>query len=55
MKTNTTTMSAKPMIAKKDFIIVQNEERYEIKEGDDISELQIPERFYENLTIEGVL
>ena len=45
----------KNIIAKKDFLIVQNDERYEIKEGDDINELNIPSRFYDNLKTEKVI
>jgi len=43
------------IIAKKDFLIVQNHERYEIKKGDDIISLKIPKRFHINLTTEQVI
>lgn len=43
------------LIAKKDFLIVQNDERYEIKEGDDIKDLKIPSRFYDNLKTEKII
>lgn len=45
------------LIAKRDFIIVQhdgeNEHKYEIKEGDDVSYL--PEQFLKNLKTEEVI
>lgn len=40
-------------IAKRDFVIHQNEFHFEIKEGDDLSE--IPERFHQNLKTEQVI
>ncbi|HVH96867.1 MAG TPA: hypothetical protein VM682_07990 [Bacillus sp. (in: firmicutes)] len=40
-------------IAKKDFVICQNEHFHEIKAGDDLS--KIPEKFHANLKTEGVL
>lgn len=43
------------IIAKKDFLIVQNNERYEIKKGDNIKELNIPEKFYQNLKTESII
>lgn len=43
------------IIAKADFLIVQNDERYEIKEGDNIEELKIPLRFYDNLKTEKII
>ncbi len=43
------------IIAKKDFLIVQNNERYNIKEGDDIIKLKIPKRFHINLKTEQVI
>jgi len=39
--------------AKRDFLIVQNEFRADIKEGDDLGD--IPERFHQNLKTEGVI
>ena len=42
-------------IAKKDFLIVQNDYRCTIKEGDDIEELGVPKRFFDNLKTEGVI
>jgi hypothetical protein len=41
------------MIAKRDFLIVQNDYRREIKTGDDISD--VPERYHENLRTEKVI
>lgn len=46
-------VESKKLIAKKDFLIVQNSHRYEIKKGDDISD--IPAKFHENLKTENVL
>lgn len=43
------------IIAKRDFLIVQNDERYDIKEGDDIVELKVPKKFYSNLKIENII
>ena len=43
------------IIAKRDFIIVQNNERYEIKKGDNIEVLKIPLRFYDNLKTEKII
>ena len=43
------------MIAKKDFLIVQNDERYDIKKGDDIVELKVPKKFHDNLKTEQVI
>jgi hypothetical protein len=43
------------IIAKRDFLIVQNNERFEIKEGDDIEALKIPLRFYDNLKTEKII
>lgn len=45
----------KNIIAKKDFLIVQNNERYDIKKGDDIEKLEIPSRFLVNLKTEKVI
>lgn len=39
--------------AKKDFLIVQNDFRADIKEGDDLGD--IPPVYYENLKTEGVI
>ena len=47
--------SSKRTIAKLDHLIVQNDERYDIKKGDDISLLNIPERFYPNLKTEKII
>lgn len=45
---------AKPQcLAKKDFVICQNEYFREIKAGDDLSD--VPEKFSQNLKTEGVL
>jgi hypothetical protein len=41
------------MIAKKDFVIHQNEHHYEIKKGDDVSD--IPKQFHANLKTEEVI
>jgi|14_taG_2_1085336.scaffolds.fasta_scaffold00647_15 hypothetical protein len=43
------------IVAKKDFLIVQNSERYDIKEGDDIIELKVPKKFYANLKTENII
>ena len=40
-------------IAKKDFVIHQNEFHFEIKKGDDLRD--IPERFHQNLKTENVI
>jgi hypothetical protein len=45
----------KKIIAKRDFVIHQNDVHIEIKEGDDINELNIPERFIVNLKTEKVI
>lgn len=42
-------------LAKKDFLIVHNEIRIEIKEGQDLGELNIPDLFWPNLKTEGVI
>ena len=44
---------SKKLKAKKDFLIVQNDERYDIKEGEDISD--IPAKFHANLKTENVI
>lgn len=44
-----------PRIALKDFLIVQNEVRIEIKKGQDLSTLNIPDRFWPNLVTENVV
>ena len=44
---------ASPLIAKRAFVICQNEYFREIKEGDDLSD--IPVRYHPNLKTEGVL
>lgn len=41
------------LIAKKDFLIVQNDIKIEIKEGQPLPE--VPFRFLENLKTEGVI
>ena len=41
------------MKAKKDHLVVQNKFRFDIKKGDDLSE--IPEHFYEALKAEQVI
>ena len=40
------------LIAKRDHVIFQNAERYEIKKGD---EIKVPERFLETLKAEKVI
>lgn len=47
------TKSQPVRIAKRDFLIVQNEIRIEIRKGDDLA--AIPERFVQNLKTEGVI
>ena len=42
-------------IALKDFTICQNDVFIEIKKGDDVSKMDIPSRFTENLITEKVL
>lgn len=44
-----------PMIARKDFHSVLNELKIDIKEGDDVSELNLPNVILTNLKTEGVL
>ena len=46
---------AKKLIALKDFLIVQNDEKYDIKKGDDILDLNVPDKFHENLKTEKVI
>jgi hypothetical protein len=41
------------LIAKKNFVLCQNEYIRVIKEGDDLAD--VPERFHPNLVTEGVL
>ncbi len=41
------------LIAKKDFLIVCNKDRFDIKEGDDLS--HIPELYIQNLKTEQVI
>lgn len=41
------------MIAKRDFLIVQNDTRIEIKAGDDVS--HVPEMYWQNLKTEQVI
>ena len=43
----------KRITAKRDHLIVQNDFRFDIKKGDDLSE--IPERFYETLKTEKII
>lgn len=45
----------KKITALKDFLIVQNDERFDIKEGDDIVKMGVPEKFHANLTTEKVI
>ena len=45
----------KEIIARRDFVICQNEHYYEIKEGDNVKELGIPSKFYDNLKTEKVI
>ena len=40
------------LIAKKDWLIVQNKERYDIKKGD---EVKVPKKFLECLKTENVI
>jgi len=42
-------------IALKDFSLHQNDYHFEIKEGDDLDEIGVPELFDTNLTTEKVL
>lgn len=42
----------KKLIAKKDWLIVQNDERYEIKKGDEVN---VPKKFLEALKSENVI
>lgn len=44
---------AREMLAKRDFLIHQNEHHIEIKAGDDVS--GVPEKFWPNLITEGVI
>jgi hypothetical protein len=46
-------VSKSSLIAKKDFVISQNEYFREIKTGDDLAD--VPERFHDNLKVEKVL
>lgn len=41
------------LLAKKDFVVSQNDFHLEIKEGDNL--VDVPERFLENLKTEGVI
>ncbi len=43
------------MIAKKDFVIHCNKVHIEIKEGDDLGKMDIPEKFMINLKTEKVI
>lgn len=45
--------SKRAMIAKRDFLIVQNDVRIEIKAGDDVS--HVPEMYWQNLKTEMVI
>lgn len=45
----------KKIIAKRDFVIHQNDHHYEIKKGDDIVKLKVPQVFFENLKTEKVI
>ena len=45
----------KKLIAKRDFLICQNEFLFKIEKGDDIKELKIPEQFIQNLKTENVI
>lgn len=45
----------KEQLAKKDFRIVQNKIDIKIKKGDNLNELNIPSKFYDNLKTEGVI
>ena len=42
------------LIAKRDFLIVQNQHFYDIKKGDDIEKLKVPLKFYDNLKTEKI-
>lgn len=44
--------ASKKLIAKKDWVIVQNDERYEIKKGD---EVEVPKKFIDVLKTENVI
>jgi hypothetical protein len=43
------------LIAKRDHVIFQNDYKLEIKEGDDLSKKDIPERFIPTLKAEKVI
>ncbi|MCP3684537.1 MAG: hypothetical protein GY861_17870 [bacterium] len=43
---------AKKLIAKKDFVISHNGDRFEIKEGE---EVKVPKKYLQNLKTEGVI
>lgn len=45
--------AAGELVAKKEFMIVQNEYRREIKVGDDLKD--VPEKYHANLATEGVI
>jgi len=45
--------SSSKVVAKKDFLIVYNDYRREIKAGDDLSD--VPPMFHQNLKTEGIL
>jgi len=47
--------SNEKLIAKRDFLIEQNDVFIEIKEGDDLEAIKIPERFFANLQTENVI
>jgi len=46
-------MTDRPMIAKKDFKIVQNDYERVIVKGEDIED--VPERYWDNLKSEGII
>jgi hypothetical protein len=46
-------VQSKRMIAKRDFVIHQNDVHIEIKAGDDLS--SVPEKYLENLKTESVI
>lgn len=52
-KRNEEEKEVRTLKAKRDFVIVQNNFRLEIKKGDDLS--NVPKCFIENLKTEGVI
>jgi len=48
-------LNTKKLIAKKDHIILQNDYKLVIKKGDDLSKVEIPDRFIVALKTEEVI